>query len=152
MLGSQVIDIIKSEMPLATLDSTPSTVQEAPAASTERCGTVWPINVGFHAVPSMATVHMHVLSEDLVSPRLKNAKHYNSFHPTHGFWLSLSTVADLVEAGARVLPKKQQDYEKLLKPPLKSLRNGQIYPNIPALKSHLEKSWKEDVIRRRNQK
>ena len=137
-------------MPLATLDSTPSTAKEVPASDIERCGTVWPINMGFHPVPSMATIHLHAISEDLVSPRLKHAKHYLSFHPTHGFSLSLDTVAGLVEAGTRILPKTAKEYENLLKPPLKSHRNGQIYPNIPALKSHLEKSWKEDIIKRRN--
>lgn len=49
-------------------------------------------------------VHLHVISGDLVSERLKNRKHYNSFHPTLGFFLHLDDVIELVEQhGANTL-------------------------------------------------
>lgn len=32
-----------------------------------------------HSVPSMANLHIHVLSDDMFSIRLKNRKHFNSF-------------------------------------------------------------------------
>lgn len=35
---------------------------------------VWPIHMGFHAVPSMNTVHMHVISSDLVAEKLRHKK------------------------------------------------------------------------------
>ena len=35
---------------------------------------------GFHAIPSMAQVHMHVISQDFVSPCLKTKRHWNSFN------------------------------------------------------------------------
>jgi len=35
--------------------------------------------LGFHALPSMSQLHMHVISEDFNSPSLKNKKHWNSF-------------------------------------------------------------------------
>ena len=35
---------------------------------------------GFHAIPSMAQVHMHVISQDFISPCLKTKTHWNSFN------------------------------------------------------------------------
>eukprot|EP00049_Salpingoeca_infusionum_P010659 m.184389 g.184389 ORF g.184389 m.184389 type:complete len:259 (-) comp14710_c2_seq23:1952-2728(-) len=35
---------------------------------------------GFHAVPSMKQVHLHLISTDFVSPGLKTKKHWNSFN------------------------------------------------------------------------
>lgn len=35
--------------------------------------------VGFHAVPSMQRLHMHIISTDMVSPCLKTKIHWNSF-------------------------------------------------------------------------
>lgn len=37
------------------------------------------IRSGFHAMPSMANLHIHVISLDLYSPALKRFNHYNSF-------------------------------------------------------------------------
>lgn len=35
--------------------------------------------LGYHAVPSMARLHLHVISNDFDSPCLKNKYHWNSF-------------------------------------------------------------------------
>ncbi|QLL30993.1 hypothetical protein HG536_0A08080 [Torulaspora globosa] len=56
------------------------------------------IQVGVHSVPSMANLHIHVMTKDLNSDRLKNKKHYNSF--TTDFFVSwdrlpLSQIADV---------------------------------------------------------
>lgn len=37
------------------------------------------VQVGVHSVPSMANLHIHVMTKDLHSDRLKNKKHFNSF-------------------------------------------------------------------------
>lgn len=37
------------------------------------------IRVGVHAVPSMANLHIHIISVDRYSESLKHRKHYNSF-------------------------------------------------------------------------
>lgn len=44
------------------------------------------------AIKSMDHVHLHMISNDLISESLKNKKHYNSFHPTLGFFLHLTDV------------------------------------------------------------
>lgn len=38
------------------------------------------VQVGIHTVPSMNNLHIHVITKDFNSPRLKNKKHYNSFN------------------------------------------------------------------------
>ena len=43
-------------------------------------------------------IHLHVMSADLCSPAMKNTKHYNSFHPKRGFFISLSDVQEWLEA------------------------------------------------------
>ncbi|CAG0891710.1 unnamed protein product [Darwinula stevensoni] len=35
--------------------------------------------LGYHAVPSMSQLHLHVISQDFNSPFLKTKKHWNSF-------------------------------------------------------------------------
>lgn len=37
------------------------------------------IKTGFHAVPSMANLHIHIVSSDLHSPAMRRFNHYNSF-------------------------------------------------------------------------
>lgn len=42
----------------------------------------------------MDHIHLHIISSDLVSEKLKNKKHYNSFHPSLGFFLHLDDVLE----------------------------------------------------------
>ncbi|RLV95197.1 Aprataxin-like protein [Spathaspora sp. JA1] len=37
------------------------------------------IKAGVHSIPSLNNLHIHVITQDFNSPRLKNKKHYNSF-------------------------------------------------------------------------
>ncbi|TWW59643.1 Aprataxin, partial [Takifugu flavidus] len=48
-------------------------IRQCPDASTLR------FRSGYHAIPSMSHVHLHVISQDFDSPCLKNKKHWNSF-------------------------------------------------------------------------
>lgn len=43
-------------------------------------------------IKSMDHLHLHIISSDLVSNRLHNKKHYNSFHPSLGFFIHLDEV------------------------------------------------------------
>ncbi|EDO16540.1 hypothetical protein Kpol_1064p21 [Vanderwaltozyma polyspora DSM 70294] len=38
------------------------------------------INVGVHSVPSMSNLHIHVITKDFHSSKMKHKKHYNSFN------------------------------------------------------------------------
>ncbi len=43
-------------------------------------------------------LHLHVISADLCTPTMKVKKHYNSFHPKLGFFLSLDDVLSWFDA------------------------------------------------------
>ncbi|KAH7107383.1 HIT-like domain-containing protein [Auriculariales sp. MPI-PUGE-AT-0066] len=110
-----------------------------------RYGFKWGVRMGFHAVPSMLHLHLHVMSDELVSDRIKHKKHYLSFHPTHGFWLPLEDVRGWLEATEEYytrmakLPEKQ--YEPLLRQELRCFRCDGEFKNFPALKAHLQQEW-----------
>ncbi|WOO77380.1 Aprataxin [Vanrija pseudolonga] len=95
---------------------------------------------GFHAVPSMRHLHLHVMSNDLASPSLKTKKHYNSFRPDHGFFISLAEVESwcsdpgVAERQAGMLESREQ----LLRDPLVCFKCHAEFRNMPLLKEHLE--------------
>ncbi|BGP24857.1 forkhead-associated domain histidine triad-like protein [Rhodotorula toruloides] len=112
-------------------------------------GWSWDVRIGFHAVESMRHVHLHVISSDMISPKLKNKKHWNSFHPTLGYFLHLSDVIRGVENDGYVLDSRAS-YGALLKEPLVS-----TYPpyetlkNIPELQRHLQREWEKEHRKRK---
>lgn len=109
-------------------------------------GVTWEVERAFHAVPSMEHLHLHVVSMDLVSDRLKHKKHYLSFQPNVGFAIRLNVVEDLVKQGKKRLPKSEEAYEQLLKGPLMSHHTGQDFRWFPELKAHLESYWRERIL------
>ncbi|TKY85781.1 hypothetical protein EX895_005321 [Sporisorium graminicola] len=109
-------------------------------------GTTWDIERAFHAVPSMDHLHLHVVSMDLVSDRLKHKKHYLSFHPTIGFALRLDQVEQWVQQGKKTLAKSKPAYEQLLKGPLVSHHTAQVFRYFPELKVHLETYWRKSLL------
>lgn len=127
-------------------------------------GFKWDIWMGFHRWPSMQCVisfffkrqvidewdtrhlHLHVISADLVSDRLKHKKHYNSFHPTLGCFLHLDEVLSWFDAEpgffqARVQDLRRSTHERILKTPLTCFHCDADFSNMPLLKRHLEKEW-----------
>lgn len=91
--------------------------------------------MGYHAVPSMQQVHMHVISQDFDSPCLKNKKHWNSFTST--FFLEADwVIAELEKKGCVQLDKTR--YEAMLKKPLKCHVCGALPANMPKLKAHIK--------------
>jgi len=111
-------------------------------------GFKWKIWTGFHSVPSMDHLHLHVISSDLCSESLKNKKHYNSFHPSLGFFLHLDDVLswfDLAEDEFRERASLQpRKYEILLKRDLRSWRTKEMFRTIPLLKSALQEEWERE--------
>ncbi|SJX62889.1 uncharacterized protein SRS1_13716 [Sporisorium reilianum f. sp. reilianum] len=112
----------------------------------EKYGVTWDVERVFHAVPSMEHLHLHVVSMDLVSDRLKHKKHFLSFHPSVGFALRLDDVDQWFEQGTKSLPKSEQAYEQLLKGPLVSHHTGRAFRFFPELKAHLESHWRESIL------
>ncbi|TRM58624.1 HIT-like domain-containing protein [Schizophyllum amplum] len=123
--------------------------KEIEAEMLKRYGCKWDIWCGFHAVQSMEHMHLHVLSADLVSEKMKHKKHYNSFHPKRGFFLHLNDVLDWFEAEpsfySNVTKLSPSKYEPLLKEPLACFDCDAEMKNMPTLKSHLKEEWDKRV-------
>ncbi|XP_021015468.1 aprataxin isoform X2 [Mus caroli] len=93
--------------------------------------------LGYHAIPSMSHVHLHVISQDFDSPCLKNKKHWNSFNTE--YFLESQAVIKMVQETGRVTVKDGTC--ELLKLPLRCHECQQLLPSIPQLKEHLRKHW-----------
>ena len=104
-----------------------------------------PLAAGFHAVPSMRQLHLHVLSTDLRSDALKNKKHFNSF--TTDFFVSPSRLAaDLVASGTVHTDGHTAEEEKL-KRDMRCPLSGRPLKNMPAVKQRLaEASYAREIL------
>ncbi|KAJ7273655.1 HIT-like domain-containing protein [Mycena haematopus] len=110
-----------------------------------RYGFKWGILTGFHGAPSMAHLHLHVLSDDLLSDRMKNKKHYNSFNPKLDFFLDIDKVLSWFDAEDSyynsMAKLDTKHYESMLKEDLSCWRCDASIKNMPALKAHLQEEW-----------
>ena len=97
--------------------------------------------LGFHAIPSMAQVHMHVISQDFHSPCLKTKKHWNSFNTE--YFIPVEKLLELLKNHGTVGSKiRQENKSELLKMDLQCNQCDRKLKNMPDLKSHLEKHLK----------
>lgn len=90
--------------------------------------------MGYHAIPSMNHVHLHVISQDFDSPCLKNKKHWNSF--TTDYFIESKDVLQMLETNGRVSVK--EGTSELLKQPLRCHVCQRALTTIPTLKEHLK--------------
>lgn len=90
--------------------------------------------VGFHAIPSMTQIHMHVISNDFDSISLKNKKHWNSFQPP--FFISSSSAIEKLASDGEIVFNKAQ-YDPYLDKALACHRCGTVQANLPSLKIHI---------------
>lgn len=88
--------------------------------------------LGYHSVPSMRQLHLHVISQDFDSKHLKNKKHWNSFN-TAFFRDSVDIIDEVSIHGKATL----KDDDKLLSMELRCHKCKSAHPNIPRLKSHI---------------
>ncbi|KAL3654899.1 hypothetical protein CASFOL_000685 [Castilleja foliolosa] len=88
--------------------------------------------LGYHSVPSMRQLHLHVISQDFDSVHLKNKKHWNSFNTP--FFLDSVDVMKEVEDVGKVTLKNNN----LLAMELRCHRCRSAHPNIPRLKQHIK--------------
>uniref|UniRef100_A0A0A9Y4L8 Uncharacterized protein n=1 Tax=Lygus hesperus TaxID=30085 RepID=A0A0A9Y4L8_LYGHE len=75
---------------------------------------------GFHALPSLPMLHMHLLTLDLDSPYLKTKKHYNSF-ATFFFLTSGRVIDDLQRHGRVTLNRDVKTYHAMENQDMKCL-------------------------------
>ncbi|XP_028833200.1 aprataxin isoform X2 [Denticeps clupeoides] len=103
-------------------------VQQCPDASRLH------FRLGYHAIPSMSHVHLHVISQDFDSPCLKNKKHWNSF--TTDYFIESQDVIEMLERTGNVSVK--EGMAELLKLPLRCHVCHKEQSTIPKLKEHLK--------------
>jgi aprataxin len=94
-----------------------------------------PFRLGFHAFPSMQQLHMHVISQDFLSDRLKTSTHWNSF--ATGFFVDARVVVLALRAQGSITLDRPA-YENFLKGDLRCNRCNVGFSRISALKKHLE--------------
>ncbi|XP_053606621.1 aprataxin [Plodia interpunctella] len=93
------------------------------------------LRAGFHAVPSMQRLHMHVISTDMVSPCLKTKVHWNSF-TTNFFIPYQDALKELKESGS--IKKISSELHKSLMATDLVCNQCDFKPkNMPQLKEHL---------------
>lgn len=96
------------------------------------------VKVGVHAVPSMNHLHVHVLSRDMHSEKLKHRKHYNSF--TTDFFVDLDDFP-LAEDDWR---RQRGAHSHWPERPMVCWRCGRDFGNrFKELKAHLEDEFDE---------
>ncbi|XP_038625963.1 aprataxin-like isoform X2 [Tachyglossus aculeatus] len=93
--------------------------------------------MGYHAIPSMSHIHLHVISQDFDSPWLKSKKHWNSFNTK--YFLESQDVIEMVRRDGKVTV--QDGTSEFLKLPLCCHVCKQQQSTIPELKEHLKKHW-----------
>mmetsp|Transcript_21676 Transcript_21676/g.34250 ORF Transcript_21676/g.34250 Transcript_21676/m.34250 type:complete len:728 (-) Transcript_21676:21-2204(-) len=94
------------------------------------------IKMGFHAIPSLRQVHLHIISDDFDSPCLKNKKHWNSF--TTEFFIPPFDVLTALKANGRFSPDKKH-FTEILRNPLKCHKCGTSMSMMPKLKIHIKR-------------
>ena len=98
--------------------------------------------IGFHRLPSMRQLHLHVISKDYDSLYLKTSKHWNSFTPD--FFVPMSSLLQALEnsqEGEEVFTLhesllSESDADRVLKQDMVCFKCGIVLKNIPSLKSH----------------
>ncbi|KAG8899069.1 hypothetical protein FRB99_006950 [Tulasnella sp. 403] len=115
----------------------------------KRFGFQWKVYVGFHAVPTLYHVHLHIISGDFVSPWIKSKKHWNSFNPKHGFFLDLKEILSWYDLPEETFKKRIQLppalYDPVLKLDLQCSKCEQGFTNMPKLKEHLQTHFEREL-------
>ena len=96
--------------------------------------------VGFHAVPSLSNLHVHIISRDNVSPKMKTRSHYNSFNSP--FLLQLKDLIqnddlNLKDPDSDEFLKIAQHMASSMTHGLKCWRCGDDFNEMKEFKSHL---------------
>ena len=113
------------------------------SSSSGRVRTGTSLLLGFHSVPSLHPLHLHLISDDFNSEALKNKKHWNSF--TTEFFVSPAKVEEMLQsrndddlsAPLSDVMDTVEEREEVLKCPLRCHCCSFQAKNIPILKSHL---------------
>lgn len=89
---------------------------------------------GYHAVPSMNRLHMHIISQDFDSPRMRTRHHWNTFNTE--YFMDSTTVTETLKS-VGYIEVDEEKYEALLTLQMKCNICPRRYEDMTALKSHL---------------
>ncbi|KAJ2943736.1 hypothetical protein O0L34_g16863 [Tuta absoluta] len=93
------------------------------------------LKAGFHAVPSMQRLHMHIISTDMVSPCLKTKQHWNTF--TTKFFIPYEDSLKELRENGSIKKMSTEEHKSLMSTPLKCNQCSYVPKNMPNLKEHL---------------
>lgn len=91
--------------------------------------------IGYHAMPSMQRLHLHVISTDFNSPCLKTKYHWNSF--TTQFFMHSSDVFRQLREEGEIRNVSSQRCKDYLNTQLKCHKCAVQPKNMPDLKRHI---------------
>ncbi|KAK5639819.1 hypothetical protein RI129_010630 [Pyrocoelia pectoralis] len=91
--------------------------------------------IGYHAEPSMVRLHLHLISDDMISSCLKTKKHWNSYNSSF-FIDSTDICKELAIEGVIKLPTSEV-CKQLLNTALKCHKCDFVPKHMPNLKDHL---------------
>ncbi|KAF8767872.1 aprataxin-like [Argiope bruennichi] len=92
--------------------------------------------IGYHAVPSMSHLHLHVISQDFDSPCLKTKTHWNSF--TSEYFISSKKLIKQLESTGQIKLMDSNEAKELLKQSLRCHICKKELPTMPKLKEHIK--------------
>ncbi|KAL6053517.1 aprataxin-like protein [Balamuthia mandrillaris] len=91
--------------------------------------------MGYHAVPTLRQLHLHVLSKDHDAPAMNRVKHWNSF--TTDFLVPPEEMIRIVEEEGRFDPEPYARLKHQL--PMKCNECGETnIPHVSALREHIQ--------------
>lgn len=91
------------------------------------------MKMGYHIIPSLTPLHLHIVSEEFESTCLKTKKHWNSFNSD--FFVETEKVMSNLEG--EEFNKLKATAKALLKQDLKCNKCAKPMQNMPGLKKHL---------------
>jgi aprataxin len=98
-------------------------------------GNLKDFKMGFHFAPSLHRLHLHVISTDFISDRLKTKTHWNSFNTS--FFLTVKQILDALETNGKIDRLGESEVKKLLSTELVCNQCNYRPKNMPDLKNHL---------------
>ncbi|XP_012267984.2 aprataxin [Athalia rosae] len=91
--------------------------------------------LGYHSVPNMQRLHLHVISTDFNSTCLKTKVHWNSY--TSPFFRSSQDIRRELNENGKIKKMSCEECDAYLKGPLKCHKCSTIPKNMPDLKRHI---------------
>jgi aprataxin len=91
---------------------------------------------GYHIVPSLYPLHLHIITDDYNSTCLKTKSHWNSF--VTDYFVPIERIEQCLSSGKEFREFIDEAHsEELLKIPLKCHKCSTRFANFPLLKTHL---------------